>query len=237
MHNQTNCAGTLRIHRRIRHLVDRALAVIGIGASVRVRISSISRSSFVRLSAGSLIIVLSVPEVVIGRSDARFYNKTMVQFVRITFIDQNSTVSFGAEGHVLKMLAHACSRNPVDFNEVLAILDKLDPETAYTTRRGISQFDEFVVRDDPDSVTAWLADNDPADGRPIRLVDPRLREATLSPLELGIVLFNLPDRRVVQIENRYGSLLRKDRGRMRRDGRPVAQIYRYELSDDWSLLP
>jgi hypothetical protein len=161
----------------------------------------------------------------------------MAQQVRITFIDLNGTVSFGAEGHILKMLAHACSRNPVDFGEVLGILDKLDPDTALATRKGIARFDEFVVGGDPDSVTEWLKDHDPTDGRPIRLVDPRLREATLSPLELGIVLFNLPDRRVVQIENRYGTLLRKDRGRMRRDGRPVAQIYRYELSDDWSLLP
>jgi hypothetical protein len=161
----------------------------------------------------------------------------MSQQVRITFIDLNGTVSFGAEGHVLKMLAHACSRNPVDFGEVLGILDKLDPETAISTRKGIAKFDEFVVADDPDSITEWLQSNDPIDGQPIRLVDPRFREATLTPLELGIVLFNLPDRRVVQIENKYGALQRRDRGRLRREGRPVAQIYRYELSDDWSLLP
>jgi hypothetical protein len=50
-------------------------------------------------------------------------------------------------------------------------------------------------------------------------------------------MVNLPDKRIVQIENRYGPILRKDRGRMRRDGEPISQVYTYELSSDWSLLP
>ena len=135
------------------------------------------------------------------------------------------------------MIAAACAHDLETIDTVLETLTTLDPEEARRIRTGLSRFDEFVVRDRPASLRKWLETNDPVDGDPIRLVDPRLRETTLTPLPLGIVVFNLPDKRIIQIENRYGTLLRKDRGRMRRDGRPVRQVYRYELPEDWSLLP
>jgi hypothetical protein len=161
----------------------------------------------------------------------------MTQWLRITVIDRADSISFGAEGHVAKMIAAACAQDKETVDAVLETVASLDPEEARRVRTGLARFDEFVVRGQPESLTSWLESNDPAGGHPIRLVDPRLREMTLMPLSLGIVVFNLPDKRIIEIENRYGSLLRKDRGRVRRDGRPVRQVYRYELPDDWSLLP
>jgi hypothetical protein len=157
--------------------------------------------------------------------------------LRITLIDNEGTISFGAAGHVAKMMAAACAHNPSSIEEVLMTLGSLDPESAMALRHGLARFDEFVVRDDASSIDEWLAQNDPVDGTPFRLIDDRLREATLTPLPLGLIMVNLPDKRIVQIENRYGPLLRKDRGRMRREGEPVGQVYTYELSPDWSLLP
>ncbi|HQY30638.1 MAG TPA: hypothetical protein PK691_05100 [Thermomicrobiales bacterium] len=161
----------------------------------------------------------------------------MSQLIRITFIDATGTVTFGAEGHIVKMITHICTEYPSSFGAVLDRLEILDPDAALAVRIGLARFDEFVIAGRPDSLTAWLADHDPGTGVPIRLIEPRLREYTLAPLPLGIIIFNLPDRRIIQIENTYGTILRKDRGRLRRNGRPVRQIYRYELSDDWSLLP
>ena len=161
----------------------------------------------------------------------------MTDRVRITFIDAHGTVSFGSAGHVLKMMASVCARSPRSFAEALEWLSPLDPDAAHSIRTGLDLFDEFVISDDRETITAWLASNDPTTGLPIRLCDSRFREYTLAPLPLGVVLFNLPDRRIVQIENRYGSILRRDQGRLRRNGQPLRQVYRYELSDDWSLLP
>ena len=161
----------------------------------------------------------------------------MTGLLRITLIDSEGTISFGAPGHIAKMMAAACAHNPTAIDQVLGTLTTLDPASTESIKHGLARFDEFVVRDDATSIDEWLAQNDPLDGTPFRLIDPRLREATLTPLPLGVVMVNLPDKRIVQIENRYGALLKKDRGRMRRDGEPIGQLYRYELSDEWSLLP
>jgi hypothetical protein len=161
----------------------------------------------------------------------------MTAKIRITIIDPTTTISFGAPGHVAKMATAACGHSPTTVDQVIGTLATLDPDTANMVRAGLSRFDEFVVKDDIASIDQWICDHEPKDGTPFRLVDARLREATLAPLELGTIMVNLPDKRIVQLENRYGALQRKDLGRMRRDGRPIGQLYRYELSDDWSLLP
>lgn len=157
--------------------------------------------------------------------------------LRITLIHAEGTVSYGAPGHLAKMMTAAVAHDPSTAEQVMNTIGTLDPESAGTLRHGLALFDEFVVRDDATSIDEWLAQNDPLDGTPFRLIDPRLREATLTPLPLGVIVFNLPDKRIVQIENRYGQLLRSDRGRMRRAGEPIGQLYRYELPSDWSLLP
>lgn len=161
----------------------------------------------------------------------------MTGLLRITLIESNGTISFGAPGHFAKMLAAASAHDPESIEQVLGTLSTLDPDSTESLRHGLARFDEFVVRDDATSIEEWLAQNDPLDGTPFRLIDPRLREATLTPLPLGVIVVNLPDKRIVQIENRYGPLLRSDRGRMRRAGKPIGQLYRYDLPPDWSLLP
>lgn len=161
----------------------------------------------------------------------------MTARIRITLIDEKETISFGSEGHLSKMVLAACAKNPTSISQVMDVLNTLDPDATTQLRIDLGRFDEFVVKDDLSSIDQWVDDNQPTDATPFRLLDPRMREATLTPLELGVVMYNLADRRVIQIENRYSTLLRKDRGRMRREGRPIGQIYRYELPEDWSLLP
>jgi len=165
------------------------------------------------------------------------YTWDMNGLLRFTVIDNEGTISFGGPGHLAKMMAAACAHSPASIDQVLATLATLDPSTTDSVRHGLARFDEFVVRDDATSIEEWIAQNDPLSGTAFRLIDPRLREATLTPLPLGVIMVNLPDKRIVQIENRYGPILRKDRGRMRRDGEPISQVYTYELSSDWSLLP
>ncbi|HEX5497673.1 MAG TPA: hypothetical protein VFX03_00540, partial [Thermomicrobiales bacterium] len=70
-----------------------------------------------------------------------------------------------------------------------------------------------------------------------RVTDEATQHRSLEPARYGLVVFNLPARRIVQVQNSYHDLLCADRGRLRRDGRPVRAYYRYALPDDWSIVP
>ncbi len=48
---------------------------------------------------------------------------------------------------------------------------------------------------------------------------------------------DLPAQRIVQVQNSYAALLRRDRGRIRTAGRPTRHLYRYVLPDEWRLVP
>ena len=71
----------------------------------------------------------------------------------------------------------------------------------------------------------------------IAVLDEQTRRASLEPARLGLVVFNLPARRIVQIQNSYANLERSDRGRVRRNGQPVQTCYSYTLPDEWSIVP
>jgi hypothetical protein len=71
----------------------------------------------------------------------------------------------------------------------------------------------------------------------LRVVDDLTRRESLEPVKLGLVLFNLPAKRIVQVQNSYGVLKRSDRGRYFENGQPTERLYFYRLPNDWSLLP
>jgi len=82
-----------------------------------------------------------------------------------------------------------------------------------------------------------LATLHPRDLPPFRVVDDVTRAASLAPVSTGLILYNLTAQRIVQVQNSYCSLLRRDRGRIRASGRPTRHLYRYELPSEWSLVP
>jgi hypothetical protein len=157
--------------------------------------------------------------------------------IRITIIDKSTAISFGAAGYLAKMVVAACCRNPSDLDALLAYLAAYDALSIESIRHGLNHFDEFCLPGDAEACDRWLAGGGWQEGKPFRLIDPKLRDASLTQLPLGLVIVNLGERRIVQVANRYGAILRKDRGRLRREGRPVSQLYTYSLPDDWSLVP
>ena len=71
----------------------------------------------------------------------------------------------------------------------------------------------------------------------LRVLDDETRRESLEPISIGLVIFNLPAKRIIQVQNSYGVLKRSDRGRYFQDGRPTERLYFYRLPSDWSLLP
>lgn len=157
--------------------------------------------------------------------------------MRYTIVDGHGTISFPGPPHGLKALAAGCSAGAEDHRILLESLAEYDADLAAFALNGLAVFDEHVVATNPDSIRSWLDQTEETRTKPIRVVDEATRRLSLEPRRLGVVIFNLAARRIVQIQNSYSELLRADRGRVRVDGRPTRRIYRYSLPNDWLILP
>ena len=157
--------------------------------------------------------------------------------MRFTIVDRAGTISFPGPPHALKALAASCSAGADDHRTLLESLASYDAELSAFVLNGLAVFDEHVAAANPDSVRSWLAQSAEKEARPLRVFDEATRRVSLEPRRLGVVIFNLAARRIVQVQNSYAELLRADRGRVRVDGRPTARLYRYSLPNDWLILP
>ncbi|MEA2586920.1 MAG: hypothetical protein QOF33_5005, partial [Thermomicrobiales bacterium] len=155
--------------------------------------------------------------------------------MRFTVVDRAGTISFPGPPHGLKALAAGCSAGAADHRVLIETLARYDAELSTFVLNGLAMFDEHVAVGNPESVRTWLDRADGTDRRPLRVVDEATRRVSLQPGRLGVVIFNLAARRIVQVQNSYAELLRADRGRVRVDGRPTGRIYRYSLPSDWLI--
>ncbi len=156
---------------------------------------------------------------------------------RITIAGPESTVSFLGPGHAIKMFVAACSHEVTSIPAMLAYVAQLDQQLVTTVRNGLSRFDEHNVEDDTRAFRSIMSRTPHDRLPPFRVFDPDLRNASLDPAGLGLILFNLRSKRIVQVQNSYGEINRSDRGRVWVSGEPVRRLYRYELSPEWALLP
>ncbi|MDB5079009.1 MAG: hypothetical protein JWP00_933 [Chloroflexi bacterium] len=71
----------------------------------------------------------------------------------------------------------------------------------------------------------------------LRVTDDDTRRESLEPVKIGLVIINIPAKRIIQVQNSYGVLKRSDRGRYFENGQPTDRLYFYRLPSAWSLLP
>lgn len=156
---------------------------------------------------------------------------------RFNVIDQRGVSSFVGPAHTLKVLAAACSRGAESLQSVLELAVDYDPDWAQGVRQGLHRFDEHNL----ESLSSDFALVGSRDGdqqfHPFRVLDAATRQRSMEPASLGLVVFNLKERRIIQIQNRYADLMRNDRGRVRRNGHPTRMLFSYSLSDAWSIVP
>jgi hypothetical protein len=157
--------------------------------------------------------------------------------MRFTVVDERGTLSFVGPGYALKMLAAGCARQPVDALALLRQVEALDGRFAGGVLAGLAVFDEHNTPDDHSAIHRRLDETARDVTPPFRVVDEATRRWSLEPARAGLVVFNLPARRIVQIQNTYGELSRSGVGRIRDNGKPTRQLYRYELPSDWTILP
>lgn len=156
---------------------------------------------------------------------------------RVNVIDEKGTVSFLAPPHGLKVLAAAITQGAATSADLLALSHTFDAQWATDIRRQIIRFDEHNIDVVADRFKDAIAGADGPAHPAFRVIDPETRRRSLVPGRLGLVVFNLKERRIIQIQNNYSNLERKDRGRVRVGGEPTDTVFQYELPLEWSLVP
>jgi hypothetical protein len=156
---------------------------------------------------------------------------------RCNVIDLKGTVSFVAPPHGLKVIAAAIAMGSRDFSELMLHARLYDSEWAASVRLDLMIFDEHNVECVGGAFESAIEQPEDAGHRAFRVIDSLTRKRSLVPGGLGLVVFNLKEQRIIQIHNNYADLRRKDRGRVRVNGKPTARLFRYELPSDWAIVP
>jgi hypothetical protein len=161
--------------------------------------------------------------------------------MRFTVIAPEGTVSFVAPCNALKALVAACSKAPASLDALLSASCRYDNDLKHYVLNGLAMFDEHNGTGSYEQIHSAL---DYADEQrthhqipAFRVVDDVTRKASLQPVKAGLVLFNLKERRIIQVHNTYADVKRRDRGRVHEGGQPTRRLYHYELPLEWQILP
>lgn len=157
--------------------------------------------------------------------------------LRCTVIDQAGGISFLTHGDALAALVAACSSNPESVEELLARADPYYGSLYDYVQAGLAVFDEHNAEGHYEEIHKQLITR-PRHKQPVfRVVDDLTREASLRPVKAGAVIFNLKEKRIVQLVNSYREIRRTGQGRIF-DGREhTGRVFRYRLPEEWALVP
>lgn len=156
--------------------------------------------------------------------------------MRFTIIDHEETMTFLGPPHALKAIAACCAQGTATNAEMITKLGFYDIDLSRRLREQLAVFREHNTETDVE----WIEERvrtDPDYADLLMVVSEPTRRVSLQPGSLGLIVFNLPARRIVQIANSYANLERADRGRVRRDGKATSTFYSYALPDDWTIVP
>jgi hypothetical protein len=160
-----------------------------------------------------------------------------VNVLRCTIIDAQGGVSFVAHADVLPALAKACTDHP---RTLAQLLDGTAPYYGGLREQilnGLAMFDERNVEGHYESIHQALDLCAPYEQPVFRVVDDRTREASLSPVKAGAVVFNLRAKRIIQIQNTYQEITRRGASRVFDGTRMTNRVFRYQLPGEWALVP
>ena len=161
----------------------------------------------------------------------------MEDVIRCTVLDPSGTVSFVAHWAAASALTAACSHDPATLDELLAASVQYDRGLREMVTRGLTAFDEHNGDDDLSDIHQQLKTLPPRRTPVFRVLDTVTREASLRPVRAGVVLFNLPAKRIVQIENTYDRLSHSGEVNYHNGQFLSVRSLSYELPASWSIVP
>ena len=160
-----------------------------------------------------------------------------MSLMRYTIVHDNGGVSFVGDEFMLPALVAACATNPTTYEGLLEAAHEYDRRPRDHVLSALAVFDEHNVPGRYDAIHRVLDETAPAELPPFRIVDERTREASLQPIKAGLIIFNLKDRRIVQMHNGTGEVERNGRARHHNGRHWTARVHTYELPDGWRIVP
>lgn len=156
---------------------------------------------------------------------------------RINMIDERGTVSLLSPQHGPKMLTAVAGLELASTRDMLQAVAALDSEWVRQVQSQLAMFDEFNLDELSEDWREMIERRDSAVHPAFRVMDPVTRARSLQPASLGLIVFNLKERRIIQVHNNGEDLERAGEGRYREDGQPLDRLYSYSLPSNWSLVP
>ncbi|HEY7357575.1 MAG TPA: hypothetical protein VH590_13950 [Ktedonobacterales bacterium] len=161
----------------------------------------------------------------------------MADVMRFTVLDHQGTVSFVIHSSALTALVAACAEDPASLRELLDATRRYDRTLRDYVLNGLAVFDEHNLPEDHQAILQQL-DILPAQETPVfRVVDERTRDVSLESVKAGVVLFNLPRKRIVQIQNMYDTIERAGTVNYHNGRFLSRREFEYELPPGWSIVP
>lgn len=160
-----------------------------------------------------------------------------MNLLRITVVDHAGSISFVTDAEALPALVAACSRNPATVSDLLLHADTNFGGLRDRVLNGLAIFDERNVEGNYAAIHHAFAFCAPHELPPFRVVDAATREQSLRAVKAGVVLFNLIEKRIVQIQNTYREITRTGRAPIFDGEAHTGRMFTYRLPRDWAIVP
>jgi len=157
--------------------------------------------------------------------------------IRLTVVEPKGTVSFVAHCSAANALTAACASDPNTLDELLTASLSFDRSLRDKVVNGLAVFDEHNLPDNLSAIHKQLEILAPKETPVFRVLDDVTREASLRSVRTGVVLFNLPAKRIVQIENTYEPLTRSGEVNYHNGRFLSRKLLEYRLPPFWTIVP
>lgn len=158
-------------------------------------------------------------------------------FYRVNLIDERGTISLLTPPHGPKMLTAVAGLGLETSREMLESVASMDADWIRQVQSQLAMFEEFNVDVLDDGWREMVEEKDSIVHPAFRVLEGITRSRSLVPGSLGLIVFNLKQRRIIQVHNSWDELGRTGEGRYRVDGDAEDRMYSYSLPETWSLVP
>jgi len=121
--------------------------------------------------------------------------------------------------------------------EMLDHVDQIDRRLRDHILSGLAVFDEHNIEGNYHDIHERFQSPGGEIEPVFRVVDELTRQRSLQPTRTGLIIFNLKDRRIVEVLNHFYAVERSGEVHLHNGARYSRRTVPYELPESWSIVP